>query len=144
MKKKITLLFLLLLCLGFVAYATYAANTNDKFINALRNCTPYAGSGTVPLQSMNIKSTNRIIGWNNGKCVYRETMSINGNNIRINCRFTKSQIHNITSTADAYLKTLPKNISLDSLPIEFMQNNPVSTVFNEYIQDPSTCSISTN
>ena len=140
--KKMTVIFLLLLCFVFITYTAYATNTNDKFINALRNCSHYSNSGTIPLQSMKINSTTSILGWNNGKCAYREMMNINGTNISINCRFTKSQILDITSTADAYLKTLPSNMKFDSLQLESIQNNPVSAVFNKYIQDPSICSIS--
>ena len=101
MKKLLLFFAVFLICTNFTS-----AN-DDKFINALRNCSPsYNGTDTVNIGDINALSAKSLSGWKNNICTYRESLKINGNNIVTTCNFTKAQINEIVSVADAYYLTL--------------------------------------
>lgn len=136
--KKILTSIILIFCLTLVVKAS-----DDKFIEALRDCSNYYDSGTVNVQGINVVSKKSISGWNNDKCTYREDINMNGSDIAIVCKFTRPQIQEISSVADAYFLTQkysgekPDTSSLDAI-----QNNPIANVFNKYLQDSSVCEMS--
>lgn len=137
MKKFFITLTVICICL-----AVYAKSQDDKFINALRNCSKYESSGDVNTQGVNAQSHTEILGWHNEKCGYKETINLNGVNVNISCHFSKSQVKEITSVADAYYTTLQySNESPDTSSLDAIQNNPLANVFNKYIQDPNVCTI---
>ena len=133
--------FIALIVVG-ICLAVYAKNQDDKFINALRNCSSYRDSGQVNTDGITALSTKEIIGWNDGRCVYRENINLNGANVNIRCNFSKAQLNEITSVADAYFLTLKySQQSIDTSSIDAIKNNPLANVFNKYIQDPNVCSV---
>ena len=137
MKKFLITLLVICFCL-----AVYAKTQDDKFINALRNCSSYKDSGSVDAEGMTALSKKEITGWNNDKCVYKEAVSLNGTNINIKCNFSKAQIKEITSVADAYYITQQySQENIDTSSLDAIKNNPLANVFNKYIQDPNVCSI---
>jgi len=126
--KKILASIVLIFCLTLIAKAG-----DDKFIDALRNCSYYHDSGTVNIQES-------ISGWNNDKCTYRENVKLNGADMNITCKFTKPQIKEITSVVDAYFLTLKySGEETDTSSFDAVKNNPVTNVFNKYLQDSSVC-----
>lgn len=138
MKKFLITSMVICICI-----AVYAKSQDDKFINALRNCSSYRESGNVNTDGVTAKSTKMIAGWQDGKCAYREAINLNGVNVNIKCNFSKAQIHEITSVADAYLLTLQySGDNIDTSSADAIKNNPLANVFNKYIQDPSVCELS--
>ena len=139
MKRYITLvLTLILMCIC----TTYAQN-RDLFINALRNCTPYNASGDVTVNGTTVTSTKQMQGWNDGKCTYKETLSFSGQKITTVCRFSKEQIHEIVSVADAFdLTQKYTEEDVDTSSSDAAKNNPVVKVMGKYLQDPDVCTIS--
>ena len=137
MKKFIIALFIFSICL-----TVFAKTQEDKFINALRNCSSYHDSGNINTDGVNVVSTKEITGWNNGKCSYKESLNLNGTNVNIKCSFPQGAIREITSVADAYFLTLQySNEKSDTSSIEAVKNNPLANVFNKYVQDPSVCTV---
>ena len=137
MKKFLITLFVICVCL-----AVYARSQDDKFINALRDCSSYKDSGNVNTEGITAQSTKEITGWNNDKCVYKEAVNLNGANVNIKCSFSKAQIKEITSVADAYYLTLQySQENIDTSSLDSIKSNPLANVFNKYIQDPNVCSI---
>ena len=137
MKKFLVAFFVISMCL-----TVYAKTQDDKFIDALRNCSSYSDSGQVTTDGITAVSTKEISGWNGGRCVYREKINLNGANVNIRCNFSKAQINEITSVADAYFLTLKySQQSIDTSSMDAIKNNPLANVFNKYIQDPSVCSV---
>lgn len=137
MKKYIILILLIF----FSCYAF--AKTSDKFVEALRNCTPFSDSGMVNINGIDTKSDKHLLGWQNNKCVYKETLDFNGTKISTVCRFSKPQIKEIVSVADAYYVTLKySNQQPDLSSLDALQNNPVAQVLGKYLQDASVCSMS--
>ena len=135
MKKFLVIISIL--CVSLMVKAS-----DDKFINALRNCSNYTDSGTINADGISASSTKQILGWNNHKCTYKENINMNGINANITCRFTKSQINEITSVADAYFLTLKYSKEKpDTSSLDAVKNNPLTNVFNKYVQDPSVCEI---
>ena len=125
-----------------ICIAVYAKSQDDKFINALRDCSSYKESGNINTDGVNAQSTKEITGWNSDKCVYKEAINLNGTHVNIKCNFTKSQINEITTVADAYYVTLKySQESIDTSSVDAIKNNPLANVFNKYIQDPKVCSI---
>ena len=140
MKKFI----LLLLVLIITCVTTTSAQNDDKFVNALRSCSSaYHESDTVNVNGINALSVKSLSGWKNNKCTYKETLKINGQNITTTCNFTKPQIEEIVSVADAYYLTqrYSKN-SVDTSSLDAVKNNPLFNVLNKYLQNPSVCSMS--
>ena len=123
--------------------AVYATNSDDKFINALRNCSSYKESGTINVQGISAQSSKSILGWNNDKCTYKENLVISGMNTNVTCHFSRPQIKEISDVADAYFLTLKySNENVDTSSVEAAQNTPLAHVFNKYLQDPQVCTIS--
>ena len=121
-----------------------SAQSDDKFINALRTCSPsYRESDTVNVNGISALSNKSLSGWHNDKCTYTETVKINDMNITTTCNFTKPQINEITKVADAYFLTLKYGTEkADTSSLDAVQNNPVFNVMNKYLQNPSVCSLS--
>ena len=138
MKKYVTLsIILIIMCVC----TTYAQN-QDLFINALRNCTPYNSSGDVVINGVTTTTNKQMQGWHDGKCTYKETILYGDYNITTVCRFTKEQIHEIVSVADAYYLTQEySNEEIDTSSPEAIKNNPFANVMSKYLQDPSVCTI---
>ena len=136
MKKILVIIFVLCICITVKA-------SEDKFINALKTCSGFTDSGTINTDGISATSTKQILGWHNNKCTYKENISMNGINVNIACHFTKSQIKEITSVADAYFLTLKySGEQADTSSLDAVKNNPLTNVFNKYIQDQSVCEIS--
>ena len=138
--KKLLSLFVVtaVVCIAVSADST----SDDRFINALRNCSTYNESGTTNSNNMQIQSQKQISGWENNKCRYTESLNLNSTNIKVSCSFTKPQIDEIVSVADAYFLTLKYSKEEPDLSsAEAVQNNPITQVFGKYIQDSSVCLI---
>ena len=130
-----------LLCMIFVSVNAYAGE--DAFIDALKNCSAYTSSDTMNINGVSANSYKQISGWQGDKCTYKETVNFSGNSICITCKFTKSQIEEISTVADAYYTTLKYTKEQPDLSsVESLQNNPVAQVINKYLTDPSVCSMS--
>ena len=135
--------FLIITLTLFFCLAVYAVNNDDKFLNALKNCSAYQESGTVNVQGISAKSSKKISGWTGDKCTYNENINFNEVNTNITCKFSRKQIDEIATVTDAYFTTLKySNTKPDTSSLKAVENNPVINVFNKYLQDPSVCSIS--
>ena len=107
--KRYILLFIFVFCLAVHANSI----SEDKFINALRNCSSYS-----------------------------ENLDYAGTKIKLVCNFSKSQIDEIASVADAYYLTLKySNEQPDFSSTEALQNNPVVRVLSKYLQDTTVCNL---
>lgn len=134
--------FFILLSIVCVCITVYAKTHDDKFINALRSCSSYSESGDINTDGIIAKTTKEISGWHNNRCEYQETINLNGARVNIKCKFSKPQIQEISSVADAYYLTLKySGESADISSLNAVKNNPLANVFNKYIQDPDVCSI---
>ena len=143
MRKLMKRYIILVLILVLMCICTTYAKNQDAFINALRNCTPYNASGDMVINGVATSTTKQMQGWNNGKCTYKETLIFNGQQITTVCRFSKPQIQEIVSVADAFditQKYTEEDIDLSST--EAVKNNPVAKVLGKYLQDPDVCTIS--
>ena len=133
--KIIFSLLCLILCLSVYA-------SDDKFIEALKTCSSYHDSGTIQVEGMNATSVKQITGWHNNKCTYKESLNLGQVNANITCHFTRPQINEIATVADAYFLTLKySKDSVNTSSLETAQNNPLAAVFNKYLQDSSVCTI---
>ena len=136
-KLKICLVF----CFTTAIMCVLAGEGN--FTEALKTCTPFYGTGTVNIMNTAVQSNKKISGWDGDKCVYRESVNFMNIESDIVGRFTQSQINEIASVVDMYEQqnagSMPDFSSLDTA-----QDNPVTKVWNKYMQDPSVCSITTN
>lgn len=133
----------LLLCFLSSIVCCASANTGDKFIDALRNCSSFSDSGTININGIDAKSEKQMLGWQGDKCVYKESLNYNGNNILTVCKFSRTQVNEIVSTADAYFMSLRSSGHQPDLSsLESIQNNPVSNIMSRYLQDSSVCTMS--
>lgn len=135
MKKLYLVLYLLIFCLS-------ANAQGDKFVDSLRNCSPYSESGVMNVNGIDTKSYKQMLGWQNNKCVYKETVLFGTNKITTKCGFTRPQIDEITSVADAYYLTLKyTNEEIDTSSPEAVKNNPLVKVLNKYLMDSNVCTM---
>ena len=135
MKKFYLVLCLLIFCLS-------ANAQRDEFVDSLRNCTPYSESGVINVNGIDAKSYKQMTGWQNDKCVYKETVLFGTNKVTTKCGFTRPQIDEITSVADAYYLTLKyTDEEIDTSSVDAVKNNPLVKVLNKYLQDPNVCTM---
>lgn len=134
--------FLLIVTVLFVTTNFVFAN-DDKFVNALRNCSlTYKETDTVNVNGVKALSSKSMSGWKNGKCTYIEKVTINSRDFTTKCSFTKSQVSEIVSVADAYYTTMKySGENPDTSSLDAVKNNPLYNVMNKYLQDSSVCSI---
>jgi len=133
----------LLLVLLFMITVLSVHAGEDAFIDALRGCSSYASSDNLNVSGIDAKSYKQMLGWQNGKCVYKETIQFGENNIVTTCSFTKPQIQDIISVADSYYRTKRyTNEDLDLTSPDSVKNNPLARVMNKYLQDSSVCTMS--
>ena len=139
MMKKICLFCAVII--SVTALCVYAGSTSVA--SALRDCSPYSEYGTVNTEGMQVKSHKQILGWENDKCVYKESVNYSGINTDITCRFTKAQITELSSVMNAYELLQGYSASdVDTSSISAVQNNPVVKAWSKYLQDPSVCTMS--
>ena len=131
-----------ILVLIFTCIIAVYAQSDDRFINALRDCSPsYRESDNINVNGNNVLSEKSLSGWNNGVCTYKESINFSGKQITTVCRFSKPQVQEIISVADAYALTLKyTNENIDLSSPEAVKNNPLAQVLNKYLQDKEVCS----
>ena len=133
---------ILLTIFTFFAVSSVIAIENN-FLSSLQNCTPYTEQGEVETDGMHVKSIKQIAGKEADRCVYKENINFSGINTTLTCKFTQSQIKEITSVMNAYsLLQQYSGDNIDTSSVSNVQNNPVVKVWNKYIQDTSTCNFS--
>ena len=135
MKKLFLILCLLVFCIS-------ANAEKDKFVDALKNCTPYSESGVLNINGTDTRSYKQMTGWQNNRCIYKETVLFGTNKVTTKCSFTRPQIDEITSVADAYYLTLKyTDEEIDTSSVDAVKNNPLVKVLNKYLQDPDVCTM---
>lgn len=133
--------FFLGLCLLTCCVVAFA---NDiDFANALKTCSSFTDSGNVKTDGLDVQTKKQILGWENNKCVYKETLNFAGMNTNVTCKFSQSQIDEIFSVMKAYdVVSKYSNEKVDLSSSQAVQDNPVVQVWNKYLQDNSVCSLS--
>jgi len=129
--------------LSFIIVTTLCVFAHDNaFYNALKTCSPFVNSGNVNTEGMNVKVKEEIMGRQDNKCVYKETLDISGSKSCITCRFTQNQINELVKVMSAY-STIQEYTgeSIDTSKLSAVQNNPVVKVWNKYLNDSTVCSI---
>ena len=141
--KKI--LFIMFFAVFFSVLAVIASNNGNDFTNALKNCESYSESGNVKTEGISVQSKKQIVGWQNNKCVYKETVNFAGMNTTITCKLNKDQISELTSVMSAYnLLNKYSEDDVDTSSLESVKNNPVVKAWNKYLNDSSICTIEVN
>lgn len=131
------------LFLSFVIVTTLCVFAYDNsFYSALQTCTHYVSTGNVNTEGMNVKVKEEILGKENNKCVYKETIDISGSKSCIVCRFTQNQINELIKVMKAY-STIQEYTGeeVDTSKLSAVQNNPVVKVWNKYLNDSTVCNI---
>ena len=133
----------IVLFLSFVVITTLCVFAYDNsFYNALQSCSHYSTDGNVKTEGLNVKVKEEILGKENNKCVYKETLDIEGAKSCITCRFTQAQINELLKVMKAY-STIQEYTgeSIDTSKLSAVQNNPVIKVWNKYLNDSTVCTI---
>ena len=126
-----------------ILFGLYCYANDTDFSKSLENCSYYTESGQVNTDGVNVQTTKQVLGWNGGKCTYKEKMQYSGMNINVTCNFNKSQLREISSVMNAYsLVQQYSGDTVDTNNSQEVQNNPVVKVWNKYLQDNSVCNIS--
>ena len=126
-----------------VLLTAVTVSAKDDFASSLKNCSSFTDSGVVETEGMKVKSTKQILGWQGDRCVYKEKVNFSGMDVTTTCKLTKSQITELTSVMNAYsLVQKYSGDSVDTSSLSSVQNNPVIKVWNKFLQDPSTCTMS--
>lgn len=131
---------LLIIC---IAITTIIVSANSGFLASFKACSPYTEKGVVNTDGLEVNSKKEISGWQDNKCVYKESTSFSNINSTVTCKFTKAQLNEIASVMQAYdLVQKYSNETVDTSSLESAKNNPVVKVWQKYIQDASVCTIS--
>ncbi len=115
---------------------TYA----PEYIQHLKNCSPYTDEYTAQIKTedenspyLNIKSTEQIIGWVNGKCVTKSTvysLDIDDKIMVIKCSLSKDQLASMMQK----MKSVNKENSTEARQI-------LSDEMVRIIEDSQTCKV---
>lgn len=113
---------------------------SPAYIQHLKNCSPYTDEyvSNIPTDDeispyLNMKSTEQIIGWLNGKCVTKSTvfsLDLNQKVMVIKCGFSKEQLASLMEK----MKNVNKDGSLESKQI-------LSDEMTKIIEDSSSCKV---
>ena len=135
--KKFVFLFV-----SFIFIAAQADAGEAEFFNALRNCSSYSGSGYTKTDGQLLKFNNKILGWEDDKCIYKEQVNYGGIDACINCKLTRQQINELVEVMNAYekLQKYTKN-KPDVSSLDAVKDNPVVNAWNKYLQDPNVCTL---
>ena len=137
MKKFLLAIILILLTMSF----SYA-ESDLRFLNALKTCSPYNSNGAIEVQNINADYKSQIIGWENDKCIYKKYVSIQGISICTTCRFNEFHIKEIVRTMETYKTGYTKSgIEVDINDVETMKQTPVIKLWNQYLADPNICNV---
>lgn len=137
MKKLFLVVFI------FIVSTTIAkGNTDDRFVQAFSTCSAYSENGSLKADGMDVTSTKKIIGWQNGKCVYQEKINFMETQGNVVCRFTQQQVNEITEVMNAYnvIQKYSKE-KLDTSNLSSDEKNAVTEVWNKYLMDNSVCNV---
>lgn len=136
--KKILLFVASIAITSLCVYADH----DESFFNALSTCSSYTSNGTVDTQGVSADYKSQIIGWQNDRCLYKETVQFSGIDSCVTCNFTQNQINELVKVMKAYQTVQAySGEEPDISDLESVKNNPVVKVWNKYLQDPSTCSM---
>ena len=136
MKKSLIIIFTIFLT------ALVVIAQDSMFTASLKDCSSFTESGTVNTEGMNVQSTKHIVGWDNDKCIYKETVNFNGLNVTTTCKLSRPQIDELVSVMNAYsLVQEYSNESIDTSKLSEVKNNPVVKAWNKYLMDSSICTM---
>ncbi len=127
---------LILVCLLFSVPA-FAAEYSPKFISSLKNCTSYSTTETSNVLGMQIYTSRQIMGWSNGKCIYKEIKGPVNNKYTFNCRFTQPQLNSLVRSA------LQSSTGKTSVSTDLTEGSASTSgdddVWNEYMSNLNIC-----
>ena len=136
--KRITLI----ISIFFLYSLPVNAESDLRFLNALRSCSPYDSNGAIEVQGVNADYRTMIVGWDNDKCVYKKYLNLQGLSICTVCRFGKSHINQIVRTMETYKTGYDEyGNEVDINDVETMKNTPVVKLWNQYLTDPNLCNV---
>ena len=116
---------------------------SSSLTSALRDCSSFSEFGVVNTEGMQVESRKQILGWENDKCVYKESVKFSGINTDITCRFTKAQITELSSVMNAYELLQGYSASdVDTSSVSAVQSNPVVKAWSKYLNNTSVCTMS--
>lgn len=136
MKKYLVTVSLLLIL------ASIVQADDEAFYRALQGCTQYTSTGQTQTDGSAVKFQSQILGWENDKCVYKESVNFSGINSCTTCKLSQRQIDELVKVMRAY-STVQKysGEQPDLSSVNNVQNNPIVKVWNKYFTDSSVCTI---
>ena len=135
--KKIFLVLSIILTASFVY-----AESDARFVSALKTCSPYESNGSREVQSIGADYKSQIVGWENNKCVYKKYVSLQGLSLCTVCKFNKYHINQIVKTMETYKTGFDEyGNEVDINNVEAIKNTPVVRLWNQYLADPSICNV---
>ncbi len=142
MKIK-TIVLSVILILFAICNTAFAQDEIMSFAQCLRECKGYFGSETIDLSSIKMTTTKQILGFNGGKCTYKEHIKTKDASYTVNCTFTKAQINELADEIDKF-ESNPDNQNIDVNDMEQVQNASVSQAWSKYLMDGNVCTLEHN
>ena len=140
MKKIIILSFI-----SAITVLTVMAEHDQRFFKALSNCTPYISNGSIEVSNVIVDYKSQIFGWENDRCVYKETVKFSDIDSCVICHFSRSQIADILGVMKNYkIAQSSTGEEVDIMNVKELKNTPVAKVWNRYLQDPTVCQLEIN
>lgn len=137
--------FIMLFFVSAITVLSVMADHDERFFNALSNCTPYISNGSIEVSNVIADYKSQILGWENDRCVYRETVKFADIDSCVICRFSSSQIADIIGVMKNYkVAQSSSGEEVDIMNIKELKNTPVAKVWNRYLHDPTVCQLEIN
>lgn len=121
------------------------AEHDERFFNALSNCTPYVSNGSIEVSNVIADYKSQIWGWENDRCVYKENVRFSNIDSCLTCKFSRADISEIMGVMKQYKITQSySGDEVDIMNVEELKNTPVAKVWNRYLHDPTVCQLEIN
>lgn len=136
--KSLLILSVITVIGGLCAYAADYTKFSSGFVKNMKDCDKYEETVTSEFEGTKFTTTRNIIGWRNGMCHYKETISSPKETYRLNCKFSQLQVDELYRA----MKSNPRVVERKELEIFTEQIDPKTK--EKYYKATSTTSVKGN
>ena len=120
-----------------------SAEQDERLLNALKNCQPYTGYGSLEIKGVSADYKTQVVGLDEqNRCVYKKYVTVFDQELCTVCKFTRYHISEIVRTMNTYevgYNESGEEVNIED--VEAIKNTPVVKLWNRYLNDPSICNV---
>ena len=120
-----------------------SAEQDERLLNALKNCQPYTGYGSLEIKGVSADYKTQVVGLDEqNRCVYKKYVTVFDQELSTVCKYTRYHISEIVRTMNTYEVGYNEyGEEVDIEDVEAIKNTPVVKLWNRYLNNPSICNV---